>query len=162
MTTINKIQLYRHNEGWYFDDINMGVKQEPLVFGFPAIIDKIISDPKTSIINLLFSNEEIPNYNTILVKVDPEGLKIGAYYVCEKTNFVAWLPQSFNYYLPEFPDELYIKVEKIFREDEVTIEITRNLKEDLEKIQKPQTPLIREEKVIAEFFDTEEQKPIIE
>lgn len=162
---IHKIQLYRHNKGWSFDDMYMGVKEEALPFGFPVIIDKMINDQKITIVNFLFSAEEIPAYDTIFTKVNPEGLKIGAYYVCEKTNLVAWFCPAFDYYLKEFPDKLYIKIEKMFCETDKTtfVEISKDFKDVLDKFPK-QTPLTKEERSsINEFFVEElenEQAPL--
>lgn len=109
-----KIQPYRYLGGWAFDDETRGLKTELFVFGMPQIIDKIVNDKNCKRCNFIFSNVELPEYDTVLVKISGQGTRIGTYYTCSKTKLMGWLCPALKLYLDPPPENLYVRIERLY------------------------------------------------
>ena len=96
---------------WAFDDIDRGLKQEPLVGNVNLIVDAMAKDSGFSLeeqIPLMFSPFPMQNFQVELDMLETsEG---GTFYYSSQYDLTIWLCPALFKYLPKAPDKLYGKV----------------------------------------------------
>jgi hypothetical protein len=93
---------------WSFTDLEVGLFSEPFVGAINTMID-LFTDGKDECIVYISSNP-LPEANGHLIRV--EG-KEGGWYTLEGTDIEGWLcPATLNYF-PDYPDNIYFKIELI-------------------------------------------------
>lgn len=97
---------------WAFDDVDKGLKQEPLVGNTNLVIDRMAIESGYSLeeqIPLMFSPFPIPDYQVelILLESSENG---GSFYESKNDKFTIWLCPALFKYLPIAPNVLYGKV----------------------------------------------------
>ena len=88
MTNIlNVITPYQYHNTWVFDDESLGLKKEPLVKGFPEIIDYLAKNiPNSSSgFRLFFSSRPFPNYHLEIIRLQE---KLGRHWYKMKEELV--------------------------------------------------------------------------
>jgi hypothetical protein len=107
------IAPYRHLGIWVFDDVRVGLIQEPFVAGADVIIDawtKDIPDAEKGF-RLIFSPEPFPGYTLHLEWQRPE-MRGNIYYSAD-LNMEGWLCPALFKYFEEAPMNLYAKAEAL-------------------------------------------------
>lgn len=110
-----KIHPYHNGFGWVFDDERVGLVAEGLVDGIDTILDRYTAEHKINRkegLDVTFSAQEIPEYDILLEKmheVRNDGRNHGTMYYCKKYNIQGWLCPSLYLYLPEAPNNIYVK-----------------------------------------------------
>jgi len=115
METNNEIFIlrpFRKYGTWVFNDEIRNLVEEPFVFGMPQIIDKMVGDRNVHEFTMIFSRNELPDYDLVLEKRTDRPETIGAWYQCEKLGMSGWLCPALNLYYRVPPDKIYIKIEK--------------------------------------------------
>jgi hypothetical protein len=110
--SIMVLMPYRHVGTWVFDDIAVGLRQEPFVAGIPEMMDAMTKDIPDADkgFRLLFSAQPFPGYTHKLIW--RRGDKTGNWYYSEQYQKEGWLcPGLFKYY-ENAPKEIYVKAEK--------------------------------------------------
>ena len=109
------IYPFRKHGTWVFNDEVKNLVEEPFVFGADIIINKIVNDINCQQCKFIFSTSELPEYDTVLEKVNTNSkINIGTYYRCSKTKLVGWLCPALSLYYKESPEKIYVKIEKIY------------------------------------------------
>jgi len=124
------IEPYRKYGTWVFDDDKRGLVEEPFVFGMPAIINKVVNDNECHQCRFIFSDTEIPEYDLVLNKMKDKPDIIGAWYESSQLKMSGWLCPALGLYFKTPPESIYIKVEKIDRIHEISMnKVNQNMPE---------------------------------
>jgi hypothetical protein len=109
---IHVIMPYRHASTWVFDDLRVGLSQEPFVSGIPEMIDTMFeSIPNAEKgFRLLFASQPFPGYQVKLEKVREE--YEGVWYRWAD-NAEGWLCPALFLYFPQASSHLYVKAEAL-------------------------------------------------
>lgn len=107
---INVIYPYRTKAGWSFDDEEVGLKGEPFVAGIPEIIDLLVGKDNNFVAYI--SHSPIPDGTCHLEKTSVEGFAPEGWYKMEGTEMVGWLCPATLKYFKDYPDHIYIKIER--------------------------------------------------
>ena len=111
MNSINLIIPYRYEGMWVFDDLEVGLRREPFVFGIDDMISRLVSSiPEAENgFRLLFSPRAFPGYAAKLEwRREEYG---GNWYFCSQFGIEGWLCPALFKYFDKAPPELYAKAE---------------------------------------------------
>lgn len=128
---IQTLKLYKDSGLWRFDDLKKNLLAEPFVSGPSEIFDKIKAklQIETKDIMIRFSDQHFFGADIVAVYannvvVDQHGNKVevksGAYYAMrfpdEEKIYAGWLCPATLRYFPDYPKELFVRVEPLHRE----------------------------------------------
>ena len=110
MNAINVIAPYKHLGMWVFDDLRVGLVQEPFVAGADAMMDRIaanVPDAKNGF-TLIFSGSRFPAYEYRFdwLRADADG---GNWYRSEEYGMEGWLCPALFRYFEEAPKQIYVQ-----------------------------------------------------
>ena len=110
MNAINVIAPYKYLGMWVFDDLRVGLVQEPFVSGADTMIDRVISDipDAESGFLMLFSSAPFPGHQFRLEWRRGDG--DGNWYYSPQLDLEGWLCPALFRYFSEAPSELYVQV----------------------------------------------------
>lgn len=107
---VKRIELYKKDSTWFFDDKYLKIVGEPFVCGaseaIQMIVDKFAKDKEHPVI--IFSETEIPGYDAHIVIKQSFGNN--ASYMFEEHEL--WLCPVLTSFFPVPPKNIYIKVEQ--------------------------------------------------
>ena len=98
---------------WVFDDVSVGLKQEPFVSGADTFLSHLVQNipAARSGFRLLFSSEPFPGFQQ---KVSWERQEMGGnWYRAEDPPMEGWLCPALFRYFEAAPGELYVKAEPL-------------------------------------------------
>ncbi len=96
---------------WVFDDPAVDLKEEPFVYGAPAILDLLVQDIPNARdgVCLLFSASPFAGWQrSLTVKREGEG---GHWYGLDDSSLEGWLCPALFKYFTTAPVKLYVRVE---------------------------------------------------
>ena len=110
MNSLFAIAPYKFEDMWVFDDLKVGLLQEPFVSGADTIIDVLTEDLPNAAngFKLIFSPEPFPGYSARFVWIRPE--HGGNWYSWPERGMEGWLCPALFKYFESAPRELYAKV----------------------------------------------------
>lgn len=110
MNEINVISPYKYLGMWVFDDLKVGLVQEPFVGGADTIIDTITHEIPNAErgFAMVFSAAPFPGHQFRLEWRGPEGL--GNLYYSADLDLKGWLCPALLRYFDNPPNELFIQV----------------------------------------------------
>ena len=102
---------------WMFDDPLLDIYEEPFVAGADMMFDVMsgrINNPKIHQCSIVFAATPIPNSDVHVVLSRPDGWD-GHFYIVrqfidELAGFEFWLCPALLAFLPEAPQEIFVKV----------------------------------------------------
>jgi hypothetical protein len=103
---INILHPYQMDGAWIFDDPEIDIHGQPIICGIPGVINKVMKGATRFTVHI--SQAPFQNYNTVLVKLkdSDEG-----WYKFINTDIKGWLCPAFLKYFPDYPDEIYLRIE---------------------------------------------------
>lgn len=110
VNSINVIAPYKHLNTWVFDDLRVGLSQEPFVSGADRMIDRIVADiPEAGRgFLMMFSASEFPGHQ---IRLDWRRMEGGGnWYFSSQLNMEGWLCPALLKYFDEAPQQLYVLV----------------------------------------------------
>lgn len=121
MNQIMIIQSYWKHNTWCFSDESVGLKDEPFVAGADDIITALVRKHlvKTKItginnveINLMFSKDFFPDYDTILHHIGEQGSGNLYETIIDDVKYVGWLCPALLLYFSKAPETIYVKIKQ--------------------------------------------------
>src|SRR5258705_393727 len=110
MNSINVIAPYKYLDMWVFDDLRVGLSQEPFVSGADSMIDRVVADIPNAENGfvMVFSGSEFPGHQLRLQwRRNDSG---GNWYFSPELDMEGWLCPALFRYFDEAPKELYVQV----------------------------------------------------
>ena len=110
MNSLFAIAPYRFNDFWVFDDLSVGLCQEPFVSGFDHIIDLLTAQiPEADKgFKLVFSSQPFPGFTA---RFDWNREEMGGnWYSWKERCIEGWLCPALFKYFETAPKEIYIRV----------------------------------------------------
>lgn len=117
-----KLNLYKINDTWFFDDKKLGIKQEAFILGTSELIT-FLCESKNNFskhCQIEFSNIEFTNYDiklfkdeeAKLVKYQDETIFKGAWYSSKYKGkkFINYLCPTTLKYFESYPETIFIKL----------------------------------------------------
>ena len=110
MNAINVIAPYKHHGMWVFDDLRVGLDQEPFVSGADTMIDRAVADiaDAESGFLLVFSSSPFPGHHIRLEWRRAEAS--GNWYYSPDLDLEGWLCPALLRYFERAPRELFVQV----------------------------------------------------
>jgi hypothetical protein len=105
------IEPYRLDDMWVFDDVTVGLKQEPFVEGITEMIDRLtanIADARAGF-RLSFSIVPFEGSQAALSWVRADPVEGNWYRTAEGDE--GWLSPALMFYFLEAPSKIYVKAE---------------------------------------------------
>jgi hypothetical protein len=114
---INVIYPYRTKGGtWVYDDPDVPVFAEAFVMGSSELIDMLVGKECNNFVAFI-SSKPLPEPTVILDNIDTEetqALSAGllGWYQMRGTDHKNWLCGHVKDYFPDYPKQIYVKIEK--------------------------------------------------
>ena len=111
MNSILKINAYKHQGQWVFDDDDRGLIKEPFVAGADTLLDIISKDKNAA--SLLFSARDFPKVTHVIRRVSESAQAIGGGtdYMYEAPGMhplPVWLCPALFKFFEEAPETIYV------------------------------------------------------
>lgn len=121
--SINILHPYRTQyRTWVYDDPDVPVYGEAFVMGSSEVIDILVGQECNSF-KMLISCKPIPKHTAKIIRIkeqeEIDGIK--GWYQLEGTSMKHWLCGQVLAYFPDYPEEIYIKIEKPSKEQETEL-----------------------------------------
>ena len=109
---VNVIHPYKTGYGyWAFDDPEVELQGEPFIGSVNDMLDRLTNDGTKC--TVLFSKDKIPDFDACLEKVQsPDGSPEPGWYKWVSINLSGWLCPALLKYFKEYPDRIYVKIQK--------------------------------------------------
>jgi len=101
-----QLALYRLNGTWVFDDLEMGLVEEPLILGMTEMIDSLVGPADRAVVR--FCRGEDVFGHTLLRE---EAHEDGYFYRLKGTDRKGWLcPATLHYFPDGHPDSISLLI----------------------------------------------------
>ena len=107
MNSIHMIAPYRYQGLWVFDDVRVGLEQEPFISGADTIIDELVREipDADSGFRLLFSTKPFPGHTLHVQWIREE--HGGNWYRWSERDMEGWLCPALFLYFPAAPQDIF-------------------------------------------------------